>query len=89
MSRPIFVTTIALSILTALAPAHAASCYDLWFERNQIYDEAGLCFKSQLGQDTFDNSDCRTDRPKLTRSEESRIFEIKAIEDAKNCKVNE
>lgn len=89
MSRPIFATALALSLCAALTPANAASCYDLWFERNQIYDEAGLCFKSQLGQETFDNSDCRTDRPKLTRSEQRRIFEIKAIEDAKNCKVNE
>ncbi|MGL4487937.1 MAG: YARHG domain-containing protein [Rhizobiaceae bacterium] len=89
MSKYLFSATVALSLISSLAPANAASCFDLWYERNQIYDDAGMCFKSQLGQETFDNSDCYTERPKLTRAEQSRIFEIKAVEDAKRCKVNE
>ncbi len=89
MSRILFSITVAASTLLNLTPASAASCYDLWYERNQIYDDAGMCFKSALAQETFDNSDCYTEKPKLTRAERSRIFEIKAVEEAKRCKVNE
>jgi hypothetical protein len=79
-------TAIAFTI--CLTPASAASCYELWYERNQIYDENGFCFKSRLGMDTFDNSDCYTDNPKLSKAERRRVNEIKAAEKAKRCKVN-
>ncbi len=78
----------ALSLTISTAPAFSASCYDLWYERNQIYDDNGFCFKTQLGQDTFDNSDCYTSRPDLSRAEERRVAQIKARERAKRCKVN-
>ncbi len=78
----------ALALTAGVAPASAASCYDLWYERNQIYDDNGFCFKSQLGQDTFDNSDCYTSHPDLSRAEERRVAQIKARERAKRCKVN-
>ena len=78
----------ALSLTVSTAPAFAASCYDLWYERNQIYDDNGFCFKTQLAQETFDNSDCYTSHPDLSRSEERRVAQIKARERAKRCKVN-
>ncbi len=80
--------TTALALTVGMAPALAASCYDLWYERNQIYDDNGFCFKTQLGQDTFDNSDCWTSNPQLSRSEVKRVAQIKAQERAKRCKVN-
>ena len=78
----------ALALTVGTAPAFAASCYDLWYERNQIYDDNGFCFKTQLGQDTFDNSDCWTSNPQLSRAEVKRVAAIKRLETAKRCKVN-
>jgi YARHG domain len=78
----------ALSLTISTAPASAASCYDLWYERNQIFDDNGYCFKSDLGKETFDNSDCYTSHPDLTRAEQRRVAAIKARERAKGCKVN-
>ena len=80
--------TTALALTVGMVPALAESCYDLWYERNQIYDDNGFCFKTQLGQDTFDNSDCWTSKPQLSRAEVKRVAQIKAREKAKRCKVN-
>ena len=79
-------TALAMPVVTTAA--NAASCYDLWYERNQIYDDNGFCFKTQLGQETFDNSDCYTNNAQLTRAEQKRVAQIKAEEKRKRCKVN-
>ena len=81
---------IALATLIgSTAVAQAESCYDLWYERNAIYDARGFCFDTQLGQETFDNSDCWTKYPKLTRAEQRRVDEIRAEERRRHCKVNQ
>lgn len=80
--------TAALALTVGLSPAMAESCYDLWYERNQIFDDNGFCFKTQLGKDTFDNSDCYTSNPSLSRAEVRRVAQIKARERAKRCRVN-
>lgn len=80
--------TAALALIVGLSPAMAESCYDLWYERNQIFDDNGFCFKTQLGKDTFDNSDCYTSNPSLSRAEVRRVAQIKARERAKRCRVN-
>ena len=85
---------LAIHVLTALSlglsvqTAFADSCYDLWYERNEIYDANGFCFKSSLGKRVFDNSDCYTDDPKFTRAEERRIKQIRHQERELGCKVN-
>jgi hypothetical protein len=80
--------TAALALTVGLSPALAESCYDLWYERNHIYDDNGFCFKTELGRDTFDNSDCYTSSPQLSRAEIRRVAQIRARERAKRCKVN-
>ncbi len=80
--------TTALALTVGMVPALAESCYDLWYERNQIYDDNGFCFKTQLGRETFDNSDCYTSNPDLSSAEIRRVAQIKARERAKRCKVN-
>jgi len=68
--------------------ALADSCYDLWYERNAIYDENGYCFRTSLGKRVFDNSDCYTDKPTFTRAEQRRIDQIRKEERRLGCKVN-
>lgn len=56
MTRMLF----ALFCLALSGPAHANEpyCEQPWFIRNLIFDRAGFCFSSTLGQAIFDNSDC-------------------------------
>ena len=70
---------------TALA---ANSCFDLWYARNAIYDAKGYCFKTDLAQEYFDNSDCTTSKPKFTKKELAFIEAIKKEEAKRGCRVN-
>ena len=64
---------LATGLLAALpSVAYAKSCYDLWYERNEIYAEHGYCFVTQLAIDTFGNDDCYTKNPKFSH----RVLEI-------------
>ncbi len=46
----------------AFAPSLAqASCASLWTERNQIYKDAGYCFKTARSIRAFGNAGCRYD----------------------------
>jgi len=78
----------ALGIILSVQPALAESCYDLWYERNSIYNDNGYCFSTQMGQETFDNSDCTTNNVRLSRSEQRRVDRIKNEEDNRGCNVN-
>ena len=82
------VTLASLSLLTLAAPAMASSCYDLWYERNSIYNDNGYCFKTRLGRQTFDNSDCYTSYPSFSAWEQDRIDWIARQERKMHCKVN-
>lgn len=68
--------------------AFADSCYDLWYERNAIYDDNGYCFKTDLGKRVFDNSDCYTNKPTFSKAEWRRIEQIRRQEKRLGCKVN-
>ena len=78
----------AMSLGLTVQTAFADSCYDLWYERNEIFDANGFCFKSSLGKRTFDNSDCYTDDPQLSRAEQRRVAQIQREERRLGCKVN-
>ncbi len=87
--RRIILPAIALAgLCVTIVPAAAQSCYDLWYERNQIYNDNGFCFKTQLGRETFDNSDCYTSNPRLSRAEQRRVEQIRREEWRRGCKVN-
>ena len=82
-------STIAIlggfATILSVQPALAQSCYDLWYERNAIYDNNGYCFQTRDGRNTFDNSDCYTDDPDFTRSEQRQIDQIKRTERRMGC----
>ncbi len=80
---------IAFGIVTAVPNvAMAASCLDLWYARNAIYDDNGFCFKTDLALEYFDNSDCWTRNPHFSKSEQKAINAIVAEEKRRGCKVN-
>ena len=61
--------SIAAAVLTIMlaAPATAGDgpefwdCGDLWFNRNQIYKDAGYCFRTTRAIRAFGNAGCRFD----------------------------
>ena len=80
-----------LTLILALAalPAFASdSCDDLWFTRNLVFDRAGYCFGSVLGQAVFDNGDCVTKNPVLSAEDRAIIDAVKAAEREYACKVD-
>ena len=80
---------LAFGFLSALTgQSLAASCMDLWLERNQIYDDYGFCFSTEMGQDYFDNSDCWTEHPDFSKKDQRKIDAIRAEEKRRKCKVN-
>jgi hypothetical protein len=78
----------ALVVIVSVEPALAESCYDLWYQRNSIYNDNGYCFKTRLGQETFDNSDCTTNRVHLSSQEQYQVDQIQAEEESRGCHVN-
>ncbi len=89
MYRFVAAAAVAVGVIVpSAAMAAQPSCYDLWYARNAIYDAKGYCFKTDLARDVFDNSDCWTEAPKLTKKELAAIEAIKAEEKARHCKVN-
>ncbi len=45
----------------AQAQYSASSCGELWYARNEIYKDAGYCFRTQRGIRAFGNAGCRHD----------------------------
>lgn len=50
-----------LALALAPLPVQAASCGQLWYARNQIYKEAGYCFKTARAIQAFGNGGCQYD----------------------------
>lgn len=63
-------------------------CDELWFTRNLIFDRAGYCFGSSLGQAVFDNSDCSTKTPALTDREKAQVASLKETEEFLDCRTD-
>ncbi|MBM7067911.1 DUF4453 domain-containing protein [Actibacterium sp. 188UL27-1] len=73
----------------AASPAAALDmCAELWFTRNLVFDRAGYCFGSVLGQVVFDNRDCRTTQPALTSSDKRLVSRMQAAEREWACNVD-
>lgn len=78
----------AVSLVALPGAAMAASCYDLWYARNEIYAENGFCFSSSLAISTFGNDDCYTKHPHFSKREQREIDAIAAEEADRGCRVN-
>ena len=80
---------ISALLAVLAAPLHADPyCDDLWFARNQLYDRAGYCFSSALGQAVFDNAGCTGTDVTLEPGGEEMVAAIKAAEARADCSVD-
>ena len=52
--------TVVFLLLTPVTAVADALCDELWLTRNMVFDRAGYCFGSNLGEAIFDNSDCNS-----------------------------
>jgi len=81
----------ALLFLTAPFAATAQNydfCEELWVTRNMIFDRAGYCFGSTLGQSLFDNSNCTTNTASAPDAYAQIIAWARGDEDRLGCQVN-
>jgi hypothetical protein len=72
---------------TSVASAQSR-CERLWIARNQIYKDAGYCFKTSRGINYFGNAGCQFDsesRVPLSRGDRARIARIQAEEREHGC----
>ena len=81
-------TVATVSIIAMSSTAMAASCYDLWYARNQIYADNGFCFSTSLAIRTFGNDGCYTKHPHFSKREQRKIDAIAAEEADRGCHVN-
>jgi hypothetical protein len=82
-----FVLTFLLSL--CVTPAFALDhCEEWWFTRNLVFDRAGYCFSSPLGQAVFDNSDCFTDVAEADPADQIIVTETKRLEETLGCNID-
>lgn len=65
-----------------------ASCDDLWHFRNQIFSEAGYCFKTDRAIQAFGNEGCVSGSYTILNTyERANVTMLKSIEQAKGCSL--
>jgi hypothetical protein len=89
MKRTFAYALAALLAGAVVAPTLAqASCASLWRERNQIYKDAGYCFKTSRAIRAFGNAGCEYDDVKdapLSANQRAAVADIVAQERAMGC----
>lgn len=81
--------SLAGAFLAFQQPAHAAdACADLWFSRNAILSQTGVCFPTHLGKAVFGNAGCKTRPEELSSALMSRIERIEVQEKRLQCAVD-
>ncbi len=83
-----FTIALAVGATSFAASASAKSCYDLWYERNEVYATYGYCFKTKLARQVFGTS-CSTKNPHLSNYDQKLVAKIRAQEISRGCKVNQ
>ena len=77
-----------LAFLLLATPALADYCEEAWLTRNLIFNRAGYCFGSVLGQSLFDNRDCHTKSPTLSAQDQQIVNDLREAEEWVGCRVN-
>ena len=64
------------------------SCDSLWYFRNQIFSEAGYCFKTDRAIEAFGNDGCVSSSFSILNTyERANVQMFKSIEQAKGCSL--
>lgn len=79
---------LALLVLPAQVLADDVYCEEPWFIRNLIFDRAGYCFSTPLGQAIFDNSDCTGTDVALSPRDQDAVAQIREMERWLGCDMD-
>ena len=71
--------------VVATAVASGDMCFDLWYQRNEIYAANGYCFGTDKGKKYFSNDGCYTATPDLGAAEQTEVDAIKMQEKRNGC----
>jgi hypothetical protein len=92
MKSPLFTVLafVAVFVLSGAASAQAQSlrwmsCGELWYARNEIYADAGYCFKTRRARRVFGRR-CYPPYGRLSRHERRRVSRIERWEYRKGCR---
>lgn len=83
-----FLLSLALLALPGAANAADIFCEYPWFVRNLIFDRAGYCFSSPLGQALFGNSDCTDTEVTLSPRDAAAVAHIQDLEGWELCEID-
>lgn len=56
-----FAVVVACGVMPVAASAQTKACHQIWVIRNQIFKDAGYCFKTTTAINYFGNAGCRYD----------------------------
>lgn len=85
--------SLLLMVAICVAPLAASAqnfgfCETAWVTRNMIFDRAGYCFGSALGQSLFDNSNCTTNTASAPPAYLDIISWVRGDEERIGCQIN-
>ena len=86
--RPFLAALFLLATPLAATAQSFDFCEELWVTRNMIFDRAGYCFGSTLGQSLFDNSNCTTGTANAPQAYAQIIAWARGDEERLGCRVN-
>lgn len=75
---------LLLPAISSGSSAQAASCYDLWHERNSIFARNGHCFRTAKARRVF-GAGCFSPYGRLRGYDQRRVSDIKRTERAQRC----
>lgn len=81
---------LSLGAVLILSPVTAMAddlCDTLWFTRNLVFDRAGYCFASPLGQAYF-SAECTEGSPELDARDAALVARLRAVEAEWDCDVD-
>ena len=84
---PVLITGAVLSL--GAISARADECFDLSYQRNEIYKDAGYCFKTAQQIQNFGNAGCQFDNQAdvpLSARQRARVAEIVRTEREIGCR---
>ncbi len=74
--------------MLALPGAAAADCASMWLTRNMVFDRAGYCFGSALGQAVFGTAGCVGTDVTLSPSDRAFVADTRATEATFGCQID-
>lgn len=81
--------TILTAMLFMLSAGTAvADCASMWLTRNMVFDRAGYCFGSNLGQSIFNNAGCIGTDVSLSAADRGFVAHTREIEAVFECQIN-